>query len=108
MGDRVKAWGAVAVVLTVTFFRKKPGHLLLPCRRSAARFTVTAYWHAAGPFWMDYARYFENDPALWLADLPAKQQREQYSRGHGLDLRGLPYTGAARMAARATARAGSD
>ena len=51
---------------------------------------------------------FENDPALWLADLPRPNSSgNKYSRGHGLISGGYPITGAARMAARATARAGS-
>jgi len=51
---------------------------------------------------------FENDPALWLAHLPRpKSGGNKYSRGHALISGGYPMTGAARMAARAAARAGA-
>jgi NAD(P)H-hydrate epimerase len=51
---------------------------------------------------------FENDPALWLAQLPQLvDSSNKYTRGHALISGGYPMTGAARMAARAAARAGA-
>ena len=51
---------------------------------------------------------FENDPGLWVADLPRPHDGgNKYTRGHALISGGYPMTGAARMAARAAARAGA-
>jgi len=51
---------------------------------------------------------FENDPGLWISDLPRPQDSDdKYTRGHALISGGYPVTGAARMAARAAARAGA-
>lgn len=51
---------------------------------------------------------FENDPGLWLAELPRPGKNgNKYTRGHALISGGYPTTGAARMAARAAARAGA-
>ena len=51
---------------------------------------------------------FENDPALWLAQPPRPTSGgNKYTRGHALISGGYPMTGAARMAARAAARAGA-
>jgi ADP-dependent NAD(P)H-hydrate dehydratase / NAD(P)H-hydrate epimerase len=51
---------------------------------------------------------FENDPALWLSKLPhPHDDGNKYTRGHALISGGYPMTGAARMAARAAARAGA-
>ena len=51
---------------------------------------------------------WENDPALWRHDLPQlRASANKYSRGHALLWGGYPTTGAARMAARAAARAGA-
>ena len=50
----------------------------------------------------------ENDPDLWRNDLPRLDSTgNKYSRGHALLIGGYPLTGAARMAARAAARAGA-
>ena len=50
----------------------------------------------------------KNDPALWLEELPRPQPTDnKYTRGHALISGGYPITGAARLAARAAARAGA-
>jgi hydroxyethylthiazole kinase-like uncharacterized protein yjeF len=50
----------------------------------------------------------KNDPSLWLSHLPVPQAGgNKYTMGHALIYGGYPMTGAARMAARAAARAGA-
>ena len=108
MGDTGEVLGAVAVVLTVTFFRKKPGHLLLPGRLLCGEVIVTDIGTPPSVLDTIMPKTFENDPALWLAHLPRpKSGGNKYSRGHALISGGYPMTGAARMAARAAARAGA-
>jgi NAD(P)H-hydrate epimerase len=108
MGDTGEALGAVAVALTVTFFRKKPGHLLLPGRTLCGAVVVTDI--GTPPSVLDAIKpeTFENDPALWLSALPPRAGGDnKYTRGHALISGGYPMTGAARMAARAAARSGA-
>jgi NAD(P)H-hydrate epimerase len=108
MGDTGQVLGAVAADLTVTFFRKKPGHLLLPGRNLCGDVVVTDI--GTPPTVLDAIKpaTFENDPALWLAQLPQLvDSSNKYTRGHALISGGYPMTGAARMAARAAARAGA-
>lgn len=108
MGDTGEVLGAVAAVLTVTFFRKKPGHLLLPGRLLCGDVIVTDIGTPPSVLDTIMPKTFENDPALWLAHLPRpKSGGNKYSRGHALISGGYPMTGAARMAARAAARAGA-
>ena len=108
MGDTGEALGAVAALLTVTFFRKKPGHVLLPGRLLCGEIVVADI--GTPPSTLDQIRpdIFENDPALWLSLLPAAGAGgDKHDRGHALISGGYPMTGAARMAARAPARAGA-
>ena len=108
MGDTGADLGAAAAVLTVTFFRKKPGHLLLPGRLLCGEVVVADI--GISPTVLDHITpdTWENDPALWLTALPRPHDGgNKYTRGHALLWGGWPMTGAARMAARAAARAGA-
>jgi NAD(P)H-hydrate epimerase len=108
MGDTGAVLGAVAAALTVTFFRKKPGHLLLPGRLLCGEVVVADIGTPASVLQQIIPDTFENDPGLWLADLPQPHDTgNKYTRGHALISGGYPTTGAARMAARAAARAGA-
>jgi NAD(P)H-hydrate epimerase len=108
MGDTGEALGAVASVLTVTFFRKKPGHLVLPGRLLCGEIVVADIGTPASVIEEIAPDTFENDPLLWLSDLPRPHFGcNKYTRGHALISGGYPMTGAARMAARAAARAGA-
>jgi len=107
-GDTGEVLGAVASVLTVTFFRKKPGHLLLPGRTLCGEVVVADIGTPTSALDEILPATFENDPGLWLADLPKPNQSgNKYTRGHALISGGYPITGAARLAARAAARAGA-
>ena len=108
MGDTGEVLGAVPAVLTVTFFRKKPGHLLLPGRSLCGEVVVVDIGISPEVFNQITPEAFENDPGLWLAELPRPQDGgNKYTRGHALISGGYPVTGATRMAARAAARAGA-
>ncbi|MTV31731.1 NAD(P)H-hydrate dehydratase [Rhodoblastus acidophilus] len=101
--------GCVQAQKTVTFFRKKPGHVLLPGRLACGDLLVTQIGIDAG-FLADIApKTFENLPPLWLGLMPKPQVAgHKYSRGHLLVASGpMTRTGAARLAARAGLRAGA-
>ncbi len=107
-GDTGADLGAVPAALTVTFFRKKPGHLLLPGRQLCGEVMVADIGIPAAVLDTLAPDAWENDPALWGADLPRPGHGgNKYTRGHALVWGGWPMTGAARMAARAAARAGA-
>jgi len=107
-GDTGGNLGAVGAVLTVTCFRKKPGHLLLPGRELCGELVVSDIGTPVDVLDRIVPRTFENDPRLWLDALPRVHQGgNKYTRGHALISGGYPMTGAARMAARAAARVGA-
>lgn len=105
---RVLGEAAVKADLTVTFFRKKPGHLLFPGRFFSGE-TMIADIGIPGDVLGEIApRCFENDPALWLKELPRRRfDSHKYDFGHALVIGGGELTGAARLAARAAMRVGA-
>jgi NAD(P)H-hydrate epimerase len=108
MGDTGANLGAVAALLTVTCFRKKPGHVLQPGRALCGEIVVADIGTPASVLEHVAPDTFENDPILWASRLPRlRAQDNKYSRGHALVCGGYPLTGAARMAARAAARSGA-
>ncbi len=108
MSDTGEDAGAVAAVLTVTFLRKRPGHVLLPGRSLCGEVVVAGVGIPSSVLERIAPDTFENDPGLWVSELPRPQDSDnKYTRGHALISGGYPVTGAARMAARAAARAGA-
>ena len=108
MGDTGESVGAAPATCTVTFVRKKPGHVLLPGRELCGDVVVADIGIPSAVLESLRVDTWENDPALWRAEMPrAKPSGNKYTRGHALLCGGYPMTGAARMAARAAARIGA-
>ena len=108
MGDTGESLDAVAATLTVTFFRKKPAHLLLPGSLLCGEVVVADIGISHIVLDLIAPAVFENDPSLWRAAWPHVQPAShKYMRGHALISGGYPHTGAARLAARAAARIGA-
>ncbi len=94
---------------TVTFFRRKPGHVLLPGRVHCGAVTVADIGIAASALTTIAPKTFLNRPDLWIANLPRPAvDTHKHRRGNVLVLSGPVHaTGAARMAAIAALRAGA-
>jgi ADP-dependent NAD(P)H-hydrate dehydratase / NAD(P)H-hydrate epimerase len=108
MGDTGESLGSAQAACTVTFARKKPGHVLLPGRDLCGEVVVADIGIPAAALESLSIDTWENDPGVWRADLPqTKSAANKYTRGHALLCGGYPMTGAARMAARAAARVGA-
>ncbi|MCX5493141.1 NAD(P)H-hydrate dehydratase [Kaistia dalseonensis] len=100
---------AVRADETVTFFRPKPGHVLLPGRVHAGRLTVADIGIAADVLDTIAPKTVLNRKPLWLPALPVPAiEGHKYGRGHAVVVSGgMLHTGAARMAARAALRIGA-
>src|SRR5512146_1226513 len=100
---------AVKAAHTVTFFRRKTGHMLLPGRLHCGAIQVADIGIPAGVLETIKPAAFMNRPALWDRALPRpRPDGHKYSRGHAVVVSGgLSTTGAARLAARGALRAGA-
>lgn len=100
---------AVRASRTVTFFRKKPAHLLLPGRVHCGEVTVADIGIASSVLDPIRPATFENDPSAWRHCFPQPAiEGHKYSRGHLVVASGgIASTGAARLAARGALRAGA-
>jgi hydroxyethylthiazole kinase-like uncharacterized protein yjeF len=109
-GDTGEVLGvAVDATRTVTFFRRKPAHLLLPGRLHCGEVIVADIGISADVLDAITPQTFENVPELWADAFPVPQiDGHKYARGHTLVMSGdIASTGAARLAARAALRAGA-
>jgi ADP-dependent NAD(P)H-hydrate dehydratase / NAD(P)H-hydrate epimerase len=93
---------------TVTFFRKKPGHLLLPGRIHCGEIILVQIGISEAVLDRNEPDTAANDPQWWLAGFPRLSlESHKYTRGHALVGGGGMMTGAARLAARSAARTGA-
>jgi ADP-dependent NAD(P)H-hydrate dehydratase / NAD(P)H-hydrate epimerase len=100
---------AVKAAESVTFFRRKPGHVLLPGRLHCGRVEVVDIGIPTRVLEHVRPQTFANVPALWRALFPVPRiDGHKYARGHAVVVSGgMARTGAARLAARAALRAGA-
>ena len=100
---------AVKATETITFFRRKPGHLLLPGRMHCGTVEVADIGIPEAVLDRVRPRAFANGPGLWAVQFPVPMtEGHKYSRGHAVVMSGgLASTGAARLAARGALRAGA-
>jgi hydroxyethylthiazole kinase-like uncharacterized protein yjeF len=100
---------AVNAAHTVTFFRRKTGHLLLPGRLRCGAIQVADIGIPESVLAAIKPSAFMNRPGMWGDVFPQpRSEGHKYSRGHAVVVSGgLPTTGAGRLAARGALRAGA-
>ena len=109
-GETGKVRGvAVEASASVTFFRLKPGHLLLPGRMLCGAIRLADIGIPEAALARIAPQAFVNAPAVWRGALPhVGAESHKYARGAVLVLSGAAHrTGAARLAARAALRSGA-
>ena len=100
---------AIKASETVTFFRRKTGHVLLPGRLHCGEVQVADIGIPQHVLERIKPSAFLNLPDLWAGQFPVPRvDGHKYSRGHAVVVSGgISSTGAARLAARGALRAGA-
>lgn len=95
--------------LTVTFFRKKPGHVLMPGRQYCGETAVIDIGINSNVLSEIAPMGSENGPGLWARNFPWPElDAHKYARGHAVVVSGsLGKGGAARLGARGALRIGA-
>lgn len=109
-GDTGKPLGEVAfrALETITFFRKKPAHLLVPSRLFCGDVHVIDIGIPATVLGSVTPRCRANGPGLWERAFPWRQaEAHKYQAGHAMICGGARMTGAAQLASRAALRIGA-
>lgn len=97
---------APQAALTISFFRLKPGHVLLPGRALCGETVLANIGLPDGVLQGIAPRCWRNHPSLWA--LPSLGvSAHKYTRGHLTILAGATMPGAARLAAAAARRLGA-
>ncbi len=95
-------------VLTVTFFRAKPGHFLVPGRDLCGELIVADIGISKQVLEIIKPDVFSNSPDNWRSVYPwPRSNSHKYTRGHVIVRGGRWMTGAAQLAALATRRIGA-
>jgi NAD(P)H-hydrate epimerase len=99
----------VEAARTITFFRRKPGHLLMPGRALCGEVVVANIGIPGSVLGEIAPKAWANAPGLWSAGFPAPRiDGHKYGRGHALVVSGpAAHTGAARLGARGALRIGA-
>lgn len=108
-GDTGAVMGcALPALETVTFFRKKPAHLLYPARQLCGAVCVADIGIPESVLADIIPATVENTTALWCDAVFGRMQAtdHKYDRGHVVVAGGATMTGASRLCAHAARRAG--
>ena len=111
--DAIDPGGVVWATRTVTFFRRKPGHVLLPGRQFCGEVVVADIGIPDEVLETLEPATFANAPGLWRGFTPRGlsttiTDTHKYWRGHSVVVSGPAHrTGAARLAARGALRVGA-
>ncbi len=99
---------AFHAALTVTFFRAKPGHYLMPGLDHVGECVVRDIGIDVGALSAVGTKIYVNDPELWQQNFPKpKRNAHKFARGHLVIAGGDEMTGAALLASDASRRIGA-